>query len=131
MTTLLLLCLALLDCVVPSGPGMSCSPQADLPTLAGFIKGRLLLCCVRKGMTPEQVERILGRPGSSFLVGGPMGFTYLDHGVSVYFEDGKVTHYRAMSLVKEEVLLGKKGKPPSPAGTPPDPAARDSQRARP
>jgi hypothetical protein len=106
MTTLLLLCLALLDCVVPSGPGMSCSPQADLPALAGFVKGRLLLCCVREGMTTEQVERILGRPDGSFLVW-------------------------ASSLAKEEVLFGKKAKPPSPARTPPDPAALESQRARP
>jgi hypothetical protein len=61
MTTLLAWLLILTDPLFPFG-GISTLPDPEVGTLAEFAKGRVLCCLVKRGMTEEEVERLLGPP---------------------------------------------------------------------
>jgi outer membrane protein assembly factor BamE (lipoprotein component of BamABCDE complex) len=66
MVVFLTLCLAALEACLPCSGTMSGGTR-DVGTLANLVKERALLCLVHKGMTDDQVERILGRPDSGIL----------------------------------------------------------------
>jgi hypothetical protein len=68
VTFLLALCLAVLDTAFPCR-GTLGPREPDPAVLAGLVKGRVLLCLVRNGMTLEQVEAVLGK-GRVHTVGG-------------------------------------------------------------
>jgi hypothetical protein len=59
----------------------------DEAALARLLQGRLLCCCVRKGMTREQVVRLFGRADSGFMFGfGAVYWSYRSLGVNVWFQ---------------------------------------------
>jgi hypothetical protein len=61
VTLLLFFCLTILEACLPCS-GTMYGGTRDVGTLAKMVKGRALLLCVNKGMTEDQVERLLGRP---------------------------------------------------------------------
>src|SRR5262245_40279954 len=101
MTVFLLWCLSFVDLFLPP-TGTAYMSTADPATVAGFLQGRLLFCCLKKGMTGKQVEGILGRPDASFLTGATVVDGYSRYGIKVWFfsrDDGKLSQCNIARLV--------------------------------
>jgi hypothetical protein len=102
MTTLLAWLLMLTDPLFPFG-GISTLPDPDVGRLAEFAKGRVLFYLIRRGMTEEEVERLLGPP--EFF--GPLPTNDPGHwcsyraGVNVSFGRGRVTSLGVSRVVVE------------------------------
>ena len=69
------------------------APVGARPAGIAEVVGRLLVWCVKAGMTPDQVEHLFGRPTMmDSFTNGPIGqaytttwFTYLNYGVTITF----------------------------------------------
>ena len=66
MVVFLTLCLAVLEACLTCSGTMSGGTR-NVGTLANLVKERASLYLVQKGMTNDQVERILGRPDDGIL----------------------------------------------------------------
>jgi hypothetical protein len=91
MVTLLVWCLMLIDSFFPRVGELQMTSPPDAVLLAELARGRLLVGRVGKGMTTEQVEKILGRPESGFLMGWNCSRRNHRGGVGVSYYDGKVS----------------------------------------
>jgi hypothetical protein len=61
------------------------SALAPIRSFASRVKGGILACFIRKGMTPDQVEKILGTPD---LISGDSGGDvayYLEYGIVAFY----------------------------------------------
>jgi hypothetical protein len=92
---LLSLCLAVLEAVLPCS-GSASGGTRDVGRLATAVKGRVLLFSLQKGMTPEQVEHLLGRPDAcrGFGLGAVDEYWWYSHyDVQVVVIGWKVAEY--------------------------------------
>ena len=84
-TMLLSLCLAALEASCPS-PGAVPSGCRDVGILAEMVKGRALARFVKKGMTQEQVQLLLGENASRITLGYTEFWHYRYLGLTVWFD---------------------------------------------
>ena len=90
----LICCLAVFDTFLPSCGTLSL-PEANPATLAVMVKGRVLLCFIKEGMSEEEVTHVLGERIFRELYRSGDSVEYFQFGIVVHFEDHRVKQYHA------------------------------------
>jgi hypothetical protein len=81
-----------------AGPAEEGDRAVSPADVYNFVKGRCLVCCLRKGMTPEEVRRILGP--SHMSVGNITWFTEYNPGFGMILTYDVEVHRVATGDVK-------------------------------
>jgi hypothetical protein len=102
-------CLTLFGLIWPQGEFFQAEYEmlTRMQALPNLVKGRVLVCFVKKGMTSDQVSRIFGKTYPALIAGGigRCDYYYPDLGVSISFSVPVVVGERTMSVADAQWSL--------------------------